>query len=377
MKRKNLDKKKRAAVREKDWERHGDTAFSHDLARHRRAMARLSETAISAGQDALPADFTPNAVVIAHAKKWVFVQLTGEVPGQPRERICLIDERLHEGEDSLIAPGDRVYVEFEEEDAFVRGVAPRTSALGRPAGVHDRLKRQVLAANVDQLVIVAALVHPRFRPGLVDRYLITAETGGVQPLLVLNKADLAEGEVEELAIYLDLGVTVVRTSCVTGEGIETLRALLEGKTSVFSGHSGVGKTSLLNALDPELELHTLDLSRVTEKGRHATTLARLFMIAGGIRVIDTPGIRHLGLWDVTPAEVAYYFPELAAAAPDCKYRNCTHIHEPDCAVLRAVDEGRIPAPRYASYARIRASLESETGTTPGRVRPTGEPWRLL
>jgi len=377
MKKKHLDKKKRGLVREKDWERRGDTAFSHDLVRHRRALGKLTEAAVAAGRDALPAEFAPNAVLISHAKKWAFVQFLEDLPGRERERVCLIDERLHEGEESLLAAGDRVWVEFEEEDAFIRGVAPRHGVLGRPAGAHDRLKRQVLAANVDQLVIVAAAAQPRFRPGLVDRYLITAETGGVRPLLVLNKTDLAEGDPEELAIYLDLGVPVVRASCMTGAGLDTLRGMLAGKTSAFSGHSGVGKTSLLNTLDPDLELHTLDVSRVTEKGRHATTLARLFEIGGGVRVIDTPGIRHLGLWDVSPAEVAFYFPELAGEAPGCKFRNCTHVHEPDCAVRRAVDDGRIPAQRYASYTRIRASLESETGTTPGRVRPTGEPWRLL
>ncbi|HRZ83965.1 MAG TPA: hypothetical protein P5069_16080, partial [Candidatus Hydrogenedentes bacterium] len=168
MKKKHLDKKKRGLVREKDWERRGDTAFSHDLVRHRRALGKLTEAAVAAGRDALPAEFAPNAVLISHAKKWAFVQFLEDLPGRERERVCLIDERLHEGEESLLAAGDRVWVEFEEEDAFIRGVAPRHGVLGRPAGAHDRLKRQVLAANVDQLVIVAAAAQPRFRPGLVD-----------------------------------------------------------------------------------------------------------------------------------------------------------------------------------------------------------------
>ncbi len=368
MKRKHLDKKKRSAVREKDWERHGDTAFSHDLVKHRRAQSKLSATALAAGVAALPTEFTPNAVLITHSKKWAYVQLLDDPGVGERERLCLIDERLPEGEESLLAPGDRVYVEFEEEDAFVRGVAPRRTTLSRPAGEHDRIQRQVIASNIDLLVVVAAAAQPPFRPGLVDRYLIAAEIGGVTPVLCLNKTDLAASEPEDLRIYRELGLTVCLTSCATGQGLDGLREILQGKTAVLSGHSGVGKSSLLNCLDPELGLHTREVSGQTLKGKHTTTLARLYEIDGGIRVIDTPGIRSLGLWRVTPAEVSFYFPEIAELSAGCRYRNCTHVHEPECGVKSAVEGGALSRGRYESYTRIRASLESDKNLTPGRMR---------
>ena len=372
MKKKKLEKKKRTTVRERDWETRHETAFSHDLVKHRRALSKLSETAIAAANAALPIDFTPNATLISHSKKWAFVQMDaeGDIPGP--DIICLIDERLHEGEESLLAPGDRVFIEFEDDDAFVRGVASRRTTLSRPAGEHDRIARQVIAANIELLVVVAAAAQPPFRPGLVDRFLIAAEIGGVEPVLCLNKADLAPEEPEELQIYRDLGMRVCVTSCIDGRGLDELRTIIGGRFSVFAGHSGVGKSSLLNALDPALRVHTQEVSNQTLRGRHTTTAGRLYELAGNARVIDTPGIRSLGLWRVTPAESAYYFPELAEASADCKYRNCTHTHEPDCAVKEAVARGQIRQGRYDSYCRVRASLESDNNITPGRMKTVQE-----
>ena len=136
---------------------------------------------------------------------------------------------------------------------------------------------------------------------------------------------------------------------------------------MLSGHSGVGKSSLLNVLDPKLKLHTREVSEASQLGRHTTTVARLYGIDGDIRIIDTPGIRSLGLWEVSAEEVAYYFPEIAEAGEACRFRNCTHTHEPKCAVIEGVQSGAVLKGRYESYLRIRASLESETGTTPGRI----------
>jgi ribosome biogenesis GTPase len=263
-----------------------------------------------------------------------------------------------------------VLVEFEGDDAFVRGVAARRTTLSRPAGDHDRIARQVIAANIDLIVVVAAAAQPPFRPGLVDRFLIAAEIGGVEPVLCLNKADLAPEEPSELQIYRDLGMRVCVTSCVDGRGLDALRGMISGRFSVFAGHSGVGKSSLLNALDPALRVHTQEVSGQTLRGRHTTTAGRLYELGENARVIDTPGIRSLGLWRVTPAESAYYFPELAEASMDCKYRNCTHTHEPDCAVKTAVSAGRIKQGRYDSYCRVRASLESDNNITPGRMKTT-------
>ncbi len=359
-KRKRLEKKKRKRVRTRDWEKHGEYSFTHDLVKHRRAQVKLPET--PENQQPLPTDFTPNATVIAHAKKWAFVTLGDE------ERLCLIDERLRpQKRSTLLAPGDRVLVEFEGEDALVRGVAGRKTRLSRYAGEHGSLEEQVIAANVDLLVVVAAADKPPFRPGLVDRYLVTAQVGGVEPVLCLNKTDLVEAEPAEVAIYRALGIRVYPTSCETGEGLDALRATLSGRLSVLAGHSGVGKSSLLNALDPELDLHTASVSEATERGRHTTSAARLYTLPDNTRIIDTPGIRAMGLWGVSPEELECYFPELAELAPQCKFRDCTHVHEPECAVRGAVESSRLPEGRYDSYLRIRTSLESEDGHSPGRL----------
>jgi len=359
---KKQTKKKRKLVRDRDWhdEQQHDFAFTHDRARHRRAQPAVSEAA-ARDLNPLPRDFAPNAVVVNHAKRWALVEMDGA------ERLCIIDERLKEEETTLLAPGDRVLVEFEEDEAVVRGVAPRGTRLCRPAGEHARIREQVFAANVDVLIVVAAVADPPFRAGLVDRFLIAAEIGGVTPLLCLNKTDLVAEDPEEVRLYADLGVRVIRTSCATGAGIGELRDALRGRLAVLAGHSGVGKSSLLNALDPDLDLETQAVSERSSRGKHTTTAARLFHLDGDIRIIDTPGIRALGLWNVSAEEVAYFFPEIAALAPDCRYRNCTHTHEPRCAVRAAAEDGRIPAARYAGYQRIHASLESETGTTPGRL----------
>lgn len=365
MKKKSLDKKKRKQVRDRHWEAEDRHAFSftHDLAKHRRATVRLREQ--TGREDPLPQDFVPNGTVISHSKKWAFVEL------EDGERLCLIDERLKEQECTLLAPGDRVWVEFEEEDAFVRGIGPRRTKLCRPGHADARLKEQVFAANIDLLVVVAAAAHPPFRVGLVDRYLIAAEVGGVAPLLCLNKIDLTEREPEEVVLFRELGVPVIVTSCKTGQGIGELHEALRGKTSILSGHSGVGKSSLLNRMDPDLAVHTQEVSDSTSKGRHTTTASRLYTLSGGVRIIDTPGLRALGLWGVEPTELAFYFPELAERAAGCRFRNCTHTHEPQCAVLEAVEANLLSRARHESYLRIRASLESETGHTPGRLKPVG------
>lgn len=361
MKKKKLEKKKRRRVRTKDWEKNDQHAFSftHDLAKHRRAQVKLSKPAEE--QNPLSRNFTPNATVIAHAKKWAFVTM-GE-----GELLCIVDERMREDNASLLAPGDEVLVEWDEGKAIVRGIAPRRTRLCRPGGEHSRIAEQVLAANVDILVHVTAAADPPFRPGLVDRYLIAAQVGGVEPVLCVNKMDLVDSPPEALGLYRELGIRIVLTSCETSAGVEELRDILRGKLSVLSGHSGVGKSTLLNQLDPELRIKTNTTSESTGKGRHTTTGGRLYELSGDIRIIDTPGIRALGLWSISPTEVAYYFPEIAEASAGCKFRDCTHTHEPQCGVRDAVASGDLPAVRYDSYLRIRASLEAEDGLTPGRT----------
>jgi ribosome biogenesis GTPase len=343
-------KKKRNLVRERDWETKGEFAFSHDRVKHRRAVPKMSD---NAPQAPLPSAFTPNALVIGHSKKWAFVEFEGH------ELLCKIDERLQEEEITLIAAGDNVLVEFEGEEPFVRGIAPRTSKLSRKAQEHSRLEEQVFAANVDLLIVVAAVADPPLRPGLIDRYLIASQVCGIEPILCINKMDLVDEEPPEVQPYRDVGIRVFNTSADTGLGLDALREALRGKLSVLSGHSGVGKTSLINALDPEVRLFTQPVSENTGRGRHTTTGARLFQLSDGTRIIDTAGIRALGLWGVSPAEVSLYFPDLAEHAMGCKFRDCTHTHEPTCAVRDAIERGEIPKARYDSYLRIRQSLKDE------------------
>lgn len=357
MKKKKL-KKNRKVVREKDWEARHEDAFSHDKAKHRRAMTKLSEHARD--ESPLPKEFEPNGIVVSHTKKWAFVKKGDE------ELLCIVDERLENPQATLLAPGDEVLVEYEEGKPIVRGITPRRTRLGRPSP-HANEKEQVVAANADVLVVVAAAAQPPFRAGLVDRYLIAAQVGGVEPVLCINKMDLVDDPPAEAQDYESLGMRVVFTSCERGEGIEELRSILRGKLSVLSGHSGVGKSSLLGMLDPNLHVVTQTISESTNRGRHTTTNAQLYEMSEGIRIIDTPGIRVLGLWGVGPEELALYFPEIAEATIACKFRDCTHTHEPTCGVQAAVESGELPRARYESYLRIRASLESETGTTPGRM----------
>ncbi len=270
------------------------------------------------------------------------------------ECLCRVDDVLVDGKSSVLAPGDRVFIEHDERGPVVRAVRPRTNKLSRPAIARDR--EQVFAANVDCAVIVASVVRPVFNPGLIDRYLVAAQAGGVEPVICVNKIDLANGEPDGVAVYRELGLRVLGTSCETAEGLEPLRELLRDKCSVLVGHSGVGKSSLVNALDPDLTIYTQEISDSTNKGRHTTSASRLYELAGNIRIIDTPGVKMLGLWGVTPAELNYYFHELAEASAGCKFRDCTHTHEPKCGVRDAVEAGSIAKARYDSYLRIRASF---------------------
>ncbi|MCK5862562.1 MAG: ribosome small subunit-dependent GTPase A, partial [Candidatus Hydrogenedentes bacterium] len=247
----------------------------------------------------------------------------------------------------------------QDGNDIVRGVGERKTLLLRYSPQRRGVERQLIAANVDMLLVVAAAAHPPFRPGLIDRFLITAQLGGVTPAICVNKTDLVEEEPEQLQLYRELGIQVYTTSCVTGEGIDSLREALRNKMSVFAGHSGVGKSSLLNRLDPELRVFTREVSEATQRGKHATTAAQLYELAGNARIIDTPGIRTLGLWKVDPEELGLYFPDIAEYSVQCRFRNCTHIHEPGCAVLDAVQDKKLAQERYASYKRIRNTLEEE------------------
>ena len=341
-------RKKKRTVREKDWAQKGDTAFTHDRKRHRRTNTALT---VESPRREAPENFEANGLVIQHTKKYAFVKQGGSI------RLCRISPNLTERDATLLAPGDEALVEEIEGEPWVVAVKPRRTKLSRLAIEHSRVNEQVIAANVDNIIIVASALKPALKPGVIDRYLIVAQVGGVRPILCVNKMDLVDAAPEAIEPYRALEVPIILASAETGRGIDDLRAEIANATSVFAGQSGVGKSTLLNRLAPGLDLETQEVSEATEKGKHTTTSAHLYELPNGIRVIDTPGIRQLGIWEVTEQQLVFYFPEIAELAAQCKFRNCSHTHEPDCAVRDAVEAGELPPQRFWSYQLIKEEVE--------------------
>jgi ribosome biogenesis GTPase len=263
------------------------------------------------------------------------------------------------GYTNVVAVGDEVWVSLGQSGhGVIERILPRRTVLARPDPHNDDLS-QVIVSNVDQLLIVSSWEEPPLWLELIDRYLIAAQEGNLEPLICLNKIDLPGDEFdyrEDVRIYEDLGYTVVYTSVVTGEGIDELREQLVGRSTALAGLSGTGKSSLLMAVQPDLELRVADVSEYSGHGRHTTTQVSLLKLDEGGYVVDTPGIRELGLITVHRPELVLYFPEIAALVGQCKFNDCTHSHEPGCAVIRAVEQGRIPLSRYESYLSIYDSL---------------------
>jgi ribosome biogenesis GTPase len=260
------------------------------------------------------------------------------------------------------AVGDEVrFAPASEGFGRLRSIKDRRSVISRPDPHNPNLER-VLAANVDVAVIVAAVRQPDLRAGLIDRFLIAIERGGARPLICANKSDLVESAAarqdleDQLAVYRELGVEVLWTSAQTLEGGDELALALEGQTCVFVGHSGVGKSALLNTLDPERGRGTGSGREFDGKGKHTTTSSELVDLPNGTRLIDTPGIRNLGLWQVTRKDLAQYFPDFEEFVDDCKFRDCSHLHEPDCGVRGALERGQLHAGRFATYLRLGESL---------------------
>jgi len=342
------EKEIKPLIRSSHEENLGDDYFSWDPPSVIRAQAKNLKPSCTPSESR-NAEFSPNAIVISHTRKYATVLHQGE------ERLCLLDDGLQEGNESLLAPGDEVYVEEKSDEWFIRWIAPRRTKISKPDS-HTSNFEQVLAANVDVLVIVSAAAKPPFREGLVDRFLILAQRGGVALVLCVNKMDLCDSPPEGARFFENLGIPTVYTSCVTKQGIADLLSHLKNRTAVFVGHSGVGKSSLINALGSAVLAKTGELSE-RDQGRHVTTLARLYLIPEHqVRIIDTPGLRHLGVGQIRPEELSWYFPDLAEIALQCRFRDCTHRHEPDCAVLAAVKESKIHPQRYQSYLRLLSSL---------------------
>ncbi len=287
--------------------------------------------------------------------KGAFVHADGE------RLFCRIRGRFFEdlrGEKRPLAPGDEVTVLLAGPgEGTIEEIHPRRTKLSRPSG-HRGEEEQVVAANVDRLAIVVSVRNPPLRPGLIDRLIVAAVNHRLEPFVVINKVDLGK-ERRVAAVrktYEDLGYRVLRTSAVTGTGISELHEELKGRTTVLAGHSGVGKSSLLNAIEPGLHLKVGEVSRATRKGRHTTTRAELLPIPGGGFAVDTPGVRAFGLWDLDRADLDIFFREFEPLIERCRFHNCTHAHEPDCAVRAAVRAGELNPDRYAAYLRILESL---------------------
>ena len=253
-----------------------------------------------------------------------------------------------------VVVGDRVRVLRHDDGGHtIEAVEERTSELARRApGRSGAHRAKVVVANVDQLVAVFAVTRPEPRLRMLDRFLVLAESNGVDAAIVANKIDLDDEAARVFRLYQEIGYPVLYTSAATGAGVAAVRERLQGRLSVLAGPSGVGKSSLLNAMQPGLSLRIGDVSDAVNKGRHTTVSSILIPLEGGGYVADTPGLRELGLWGVEPAELDACFPEMRPWLGTCQFRSCTHTHEPGCAVRAAVDAGEVPAARYESYMAL-------------------------
>lgn len=254
---------------------------------------------------------------------------------------------------NVVVTGDRVL--FRQEGDATQGVIERVEPRHGILSRGSQRREHILVANIDQVLIVTSAADPEFRPQLVDRYLVCAEERGILPLICISKSDLVDPVrlLPNIRAFGRAGYTVVLASIRTGEGIGRLRQLLRGRQTAVSGQSGVGKSSLLNAIDPDLGLATADVSDWTHKGTHTTRRARLVPLSYGGWVCDTPGIRQFELWDISLSEVDGYYIEFRPFISYCRFPNCTHIHEEQCGVRMAVQSGLIPTVRYQSYLRLR------------------------
>jgi ribosome biogenesis GTPase len=253
----------------------------------------------------------------------------------------------------VVIAGDVVWFRPEGgEQGIIERVEPRHGVLSRTS----RSRQHVLVANVDQVIVVTSAAEPRLKPNLIDRFLVSAEKARIRPVICINKIDLVHAAdlMPLVGVYSQLGYDVLFVSAATGFGIERLRSRLAGEESVVTGQSGVGKSSLLNAVEPGLKLRVESVSEDTQKGRHTTSTAELLPLSVGGFVVDTPGIRQFQLWDVIPEEVAGYFRDLRPYVSKCRFPNCTHTHEDHCAVKDAVADGWIDTRRYESYVQIQA-----------------------
>lgn len=272
--------------------------------------------------------------------------------------VCRLRGRLKKGrrQGDIAAVGDWVLVTpLPEERGMIEEIEERQRKIVRLAPTPRGEYQQIIIANPDQAVFIFACAQPEPHMGMLDRFLVIAERQGVPPLIVANKVDLVgrEAACQLFDHYASLGYALIYSSVNDGQGVAELAQRLRGKISVFMGPSGVGKSSLLNAIQPGLGLEVRTVSEATEKGRHTTVIRQLFALQEGGYVADTPGLKALALWDIQPEEIDGYFPELRQLVHLCQFSDCTHTHEPGCAVRRAVEAGEVHPARYASFVRLR------------------------
>jgi len=292
-------------------------------------------------------------VVRGHGKSFI-------IRSGGQEFSCEIRGKIKYWADSTtpVAVGDDVVISTNRDGSgMIEVVEKRRSMFCRPAKGSNQDK-QIIAANIDQLAVVASVKQPTLKPGLIDRFLISAQLGNLKSLVIINKIDL--GRIPLLddlqKAYSDIGIPNYAISAITGEGLDLLEPALAEHRTIFAGHSGVGKSTILNHLIPGLNLKVGDVSEHTNRGIHATSSIELFELPHGGYVVDSPGLKVLGLWELQKKGLDRYFPELCRFADNCRFAGCCHIPEPDCAVKNAVKDGLIPEFRYKGYVTIYNSL---------------------
>ena len=291
-------------------------------------------------------------VVISSTGSWYRVSTeNGDIDCRIRGRLRLKGIRST----NPVVVGDRVVVEPDDESSAIVEILPRRNYIIRRASNLSK-ESHIIGANIDRALLIVTLHSPSTPVEFVDRFLVTCEAYNVPVTIVLGKADTLvgehEAEAEEFtAIYKDAGYDIVRLSSTTGEGIDEIRELLKGHTTLIAGNSGVGKSTLVSTIDPELDIRTGEISESHHKGKHTTTFSTMYRIEEGY-IIDTPGIKGFGLIDIDSKELCRYFPEMMRLAPDCRFYNCTHTHEPGCAVQEGVKQGIVAWSRYESYLKI-------------------------
>lgn len=327
-----------------------------DLSRRRTIIQQDGPAPESQGQDLVEMPAVADEGVCLSGRVFSVQGLYSDVEAEDgRHFRCAVRRLLRTlatDERSLVTTGDRVRFRLAgdpqtTDEGLIERVEPRHGVLVRAS----KRREHVLVANVDQVVIVMSLVEPELKPHLIDRYLVSAEQGRIAPIICLNKADLVDPADYQplIGMYSQLGIATLLTSASTGIGLDRLREYLVGRQTVFSGQSGVGKSSLLNTIQPELGLRVREVSENNQKGKHTTTTAQLIKLEIGGWVVDTPGIRQFQVWDIMPEELEGFFPEFRPLVPLCVYPDCTHTHEDRCAIKRAVERRQINLSRYESY----------------------------